>query len=174
MARIGSIGTGCILGGAAVLLAAGMANLSAQGPGGGRNAQALFARLDANGDGTLTRSEIEAGFNSWVTAWATTNGDTLTGDQIAAGLNKVLPAPTAAKPGQGNTFNIAGNSKPMTAPQPAVDAMMAGLPSTEGVKPLRPRKVLVLAHTGPGGFVHASIPLTAKTVEALAVCGKND
>jgi type 1 glutamine amidotransferase len=27
--------------------------------------------------------------------------------------------------------------------------------------------VLVLAHTGPGGFVHASIPLAAKTVEAL-------
>ena len=55
----------------------------------------------------------------------------------------------------------------MTAPQAAVDAMMAALPRTPGVKPLRPRKVLVLAHTGAGGFVHASIPLTAKAVEAL-------
>ena len=45
--------------------------------------------------------------------------------------------------------------------------MMAALPSTPGAKPLRSRRVLVLAHTGPGGFVHASIPLAAKTVEAL-------
>jgi type 1 glutamine amidotransferase len=45
--------------------------------------------------------------------------------------------------------------------------MMAALPTTDGAKPHRPRKVLVLAHTGPGGFVHASIPLAAKTVEAL-------
>ena len=59
----------------------------------------------------------------------------------------------------------------MTAPQPAVDAMMAALPSTPGVKPLRPRQVLVFAHTGPGGFVHASIPLAAKTVEALGKQG---
>jgi type 1 glutamine amidotransferase len=55
----------------------------------------------------------------------------------------------------------------MTAPQAAVDAMMAALPTTGGVKPLRSRKVLVLAHTGASGFVHASIPLAAKTVEAL-------
>ncbi|MGA8028678.1 MAG: ThuA domain-containing protein, partial [Bryobacteraceae bacterium] len=34
-------------------------------------------------------------------------------------------------------------------------------------KPLRPRRVLVMAHTGAGGFVHASIPLAAKAVEAL-------
>jgi type 1 glutamine amidotransferase len=32
---------------------------------------------------------------------------------------------------------------------------------------MHPRKVLVMAHTGAGGFVHASIPLTAKTVDAL-------
>jgi hypothetical protein len=29
------------------------------------------------------------------------------------------------------------------------------------------RRVLVMAHTGAGGFVHASIPLAAKAVEAL-------
>jgi type 1 glutamine amidotransferase len=156
----------CIWASTAVLLATGVVSLRAQGPG-GRNAQALFAALDANGDGTLTRSEIESGFNSWFKAWDTTNSSTLSREQIAAGLSKVLPPLPAAKPGQGNTFNIAGNSTPMTAPQPAVDGMMAALPTTQGAKPLRPRKVLVLAHTGPGGFVHASIPLAAKTVEAL-------
>jgi type 1 glutamine amidotransferase len=60
-----------------------------------------------------------------------------------------------------------GNSTPFPAPQAAVDAMMAALPTTPGAKPMHPRKLLVMAHTGPGGFVHASIPLAAKTVEAL-------
>ncbi len=152
--------------GAAVLLATGIASLLAQGPG-GRTAQALFTALDANGDGTLTRSEIESGFNSWFTAWDTTNSGALTQGQITAGLSKLLPAPPASKPGQANVFNTAGNSTPMTAPQAAVDAMKAALPSTQGVKPSRPRRVLVLAHTGAGGFVHASIPLAAETVEAL-------
>jgi type 1 glutamine amidotransferase len=157
--------------GAAVLLATGMASLWAQGPGGGRTAEVLFTALDANRDGTLTRSEIESGFHSWFTAWNTTNSGTLTHDQIAAGLSKLLPGRPPARPGQGNSFNIAGNSTPMTAPPAAVDAMMAALPETPGVKPLRPRKVLVLAHTGPGGFVHASIPLAAKTVEELGKRG---
>ena len=83
----------------------------------------------------------------------------------------MLPAMPAAKPGQPNTFNSAGNSTPIAVPQAAVDAMMAALPTTPGVKPLRPRRVLVLAHTGAGGFVHASIPLAAKTVEALGSRG---
>jgi type 1 glutamine amidotransferase len=127
----------------------------------------LFAALDADSDGTLTQNEMETGFASWFKSWNTTNDGALTHDEITAGLNKILPAPPAARPGQGNTFNVNGNSTPMTAPQPEVDAMMAALPTTPGAKPLRPRKVLVLAHTGAGGFVHASIPLAAKTVEAL-------
>src|ERR1700741_1252402 len=104
----------------ALALAIGMARLAAQAPGGGRTAQALFTALDANGDGSLAQSEMEAGFNSWFKSWNTANNGTLTRDQVAAGLTNVLPAPPAAKPGQGNTFNINGNSTPMTAPQPAV------------------------------------------------------
>ncbi|HLH04679.1 MAG TPA: ThuA domain-containing protein [Bryobacteraceae bacterium] len=150
----------------ALALAAGIGKLAAQGPA-ARTAQALFDALDSNHDGSLTQAEIESGFDSWFKEWNATNDGRLTRDQIDAGLSKIVPGLPPAKPGQGNTFNAQGNSTPMTAPQASVDAMMAALPTTPGAKPLRPRKVLVLAHTGPGGFVHASIPLTAKTVEAL-------
>jgi type 1 glutamine amidotransferase len=167
MRQTGFIGTTCIWAGAAVLVAIGIASLRAQGPGGGRTAQALFTALDTDNDGTLTRAELESGFNSWFTAWDTTHGGTLTQPQIRAGISKVLPAPPAVKPGQSGTFNPVGNSTPFPAPQAAVDAMMAALPTTPGAKPMHPRKLLVMAHTGPGGFVHASIPLAAKTVEAL-------
>ncbi len=44
---------------------------------------------------------------------------------------------------------------------------MAALPTTPGTKPMHERRLLVMAHTGAGGFVHASIPLAAKAVEAL-------
>ncbi|MFL6452293.1 MAG: ThuA domain-containing protein [Bryobacteraceae bacterium] len=171
MARIGSITIKRTWTGTALLLGAAITVIWAQSGAATRNAQALFASLDPDGDGTLTRSEMESGFKSWFKAWDATNSGTLTREQIAAGLSKVLPAPPAARPGQMNTFNSMGNSTPLSAPQPDVDAMMAALPSTPGAKPLRPRKVLVLAHTGAGGFVHASIPLAAKTVEALGQRG---
>jgi type 1 glutamine amidotransferase len=161
------IATTCISTGAAVLLAFGIAGLRAQGPRGGQTAEALFTALDAHKDGTLTRPELESGFNSWFTAWNTTHSGTLTQSQISTGISKLLPAPPAVKPGQANTFNPVGNSTPIPVSQTAVDAMMAALPTTPGAKPLHPRRVLVLAHTGAGGFVHASIPLAAKTVEAL-------
>lgn len=157
--------------GAVVALTAGIAALQAQGPGGSRTAEALFTALDANHDGTLTRSELAAGFNSWFSNWDTAKNGRLTRDELATGLSKLLPKPPAAKPGQANTFNVAGNTTPIAVPQPAVDAMLAALPATHGVKPLRLRKVLVFAHTGPGGFVHASIPLAAKTVEELGKRG---
>src|ERR1700735_4870598 len=168
MRKIGFIAKGSIWASAAVLLATGIANLRAQGPGGGaRTAEALSTALDPDNEGTLTKSELESGFNSWFAAWNTTQSGTLTQPQIMEGITKVLPAPPAVKPGQSGTFNPVGNSTPFPAPQAAVDAMMAALPTTPGAKPLRPRKVLVMAHTGPGGFVHASLPLAAKTVEAL-------
>ncbi len=150
-----------------MVLATGIASLQAQGPGGGQTAQALFTALDTDNDGTLTRPELESGFNSWFTAWDDTHSGTLTQNQISAGLSKVLPAPPTVKPGQANTFNPEGNSTPIAVPQEAVDAMMAALPTTPGAHPAHPRRVLVMAHTGAGGFVHASIPLAAKTVEAL-------
>ena len=159
------IPTACILAGAAVLFTTGILSVRAQD--GERAATAIFNSLDPDNDGSMTRPEMEAGFSRWFTAWNTNHSGTLTQPQIMAGLSQVLPSPPPVKPGQSNTFNPVGNSTPFEAPQAAVDAMMAALPTTPGAKPLRPRKVLVMAHTGAGGFVHASIPLAAKTVEAL-------
>jgi type 1 glutamine amidotransferase len=161
----------CIGASLAILLAAGIASLRAQNQE-ARNAQAIFTALDTSKEGALTRAQLESGFNSWFTAWNTDNSGTLTQSQILAGIGKVLPPPPTVKPGQSGTFNPVGNSTPFTVPQADVDAMIAALPSTPGVKPIHPRKVLVMAHTGAGGFVHSSIPLAAKTVEALGNQGK--
>src|SRR6202453_378223 len=136
MRQIGSVATTCIWAGAAVLVATGIATLQAQGPDGARNAQALFNALDTSQAGTLTRSQLESGVNSWFTAWNTTHSGTLTQPQIVAGLGKVLPPPPTVKPGQSGTFNPVGNSTPFPAPQAAVDAMMAALPTTPGAKPV--------------------------------------
>jgi len=57
------------------------------------------------------------------------------------------------------------SSNPQTACQEDVEKMMAALPDKAPAKPAKPRKVLVLAKAA--GFVHASIPLAAKTVEEL-------
>jgi type 1 glutamine amidotransferase len=167
MRHTGVTTTTCICAVAALLLTFGFASLPAQGPGGGQAAQALFAALDTDKVGTLTRSELEAGFNAWFTSWDSTHSGVLSQTQILAGISKLLPPPPAVKPGQANTFNPAGNSSPIPLSQAALDAMMAALPTTPGSKPMSQRRVLVMAHTGAGGFVHASIPLAAKAVEAL-------
>ncbi len=166
MRQMRILGTTCICAGAAVLLAAGIVSLRGQGTEGGA-AQSFFKAIDIDNDAALTRPEIESGFNSLFTAWDTSKSGTLYQSQILAGITKVLPAPPPVKPGQANTFNPVGNSTPIAVSQEGVDAMMKALPTTPGVKPMRPRRVLVLAHTGAGGFVHASIPLAAKAVEAL-------
>jgi type 1 glutamine amidotransferase len=152
---------------AAVLFTSGIAGLRAQGQGGDRAAQAIFTALDTDKDGALTRPEMESGFSALFAAWDKTHSGVLTQPQVLAGISTLLPAPPPVKPGQPNTFNPAGNSTPFAAPQAAIDAMMAALPTTPGAKPMHARKVLVMGHTGAGGFVHASIPLAAKAVEAL-------
>jgi type 1 glutamine amidotransferase len=57
------------------------------------------------------------------------------------------------------------SATPQVACQPDVDKMMAALPDKAPAKPQKARNVLVLGHTA--GFVHSSIPLAAKTVNAL-------
>jgi len=71
-------------------------------------------------------------------------------------------APQAAQPGRGTGRGGAQNQTPKPAD---VEAMMAALPDKAPAKPRQQRKVLVLAKAA--GFVHSSIPLAAKTVEAL-------
>lgn len=134
--------------------------------GGGGFFGPLFAAMDANKDGSVSRDEMKAGFDSLFTKWDSANGGALTSEQTSAGATALFAAPPPA-PGAMNTFNAAGNTTPLVAPQADIDAMMAALPTTPGAKPAKARKVLVYAHTGAGGFVHSSIPLAAKTVEAL-------
>jgi type 1 glutamine amidotransferase len=110
---------------------------------------------------------MTAGFDSWFASWDKAGTGSLSREQLMSGLSILFPAPPPPAGGVGGTFNPVGNSTPMTAKPEDVSAMMAALPTTPGAKAQRPRKVLVMAHTGPGGFVHASIPLSAKTVEAL-------
>jgi len=173
--------------GAAITLAVSIGIVNAQPPaggggrggsgrggfGGGRGggvAPALFTALDANKDGAITRDEMKSVFDAWYSGWDTAKTGALSQDQLVQGLNIVFPpppAPAAPAPGTGGGFNAAGNSTPMAAKPADIDAMMAALPTTPGAKPKKARKVLVLARTGAGGFVHSSIPLAAKTVEAL-------
>ncbi|HVW10954.1 MAG TPA: ThuA domain-containing protein [Bryobacteraceae bacterium] len=157
--------------GAAVVSAQPPAGFSGRGGRGGRGgfgrggrgpAPQIFAALDADKDGSLTRAELKSAFDAWFTAADTKKSGAVTEAQLVAALQGPLPiAPIV------NAFDTWGNSIPLTAAQNDVDAMMAALPTTPGAKPLKARKVLVFAHTGPGGWVHGSIPLTAKTVEAL-------
>jgi type 1 glutamine amidotransferase len=69
---------------------------------------------------------------------------------------------------------IAAQASPQTQPRPPQSQvarvtdlmqMMAALPETAPATPKQPRRVLVLGRAA--GFVHASIPLTARTIEAL-------
>jgi type 1 glutamine amidotransferase len=144
---------------------AGARGGSGRGGGGGRGevGAALFTALDTNKDGALTRAEMKAAFDSWFTGWDVGKTGSVTEPQLLAGLEKAFPVCGAGT----GLFNATGNSTPLVPCQPDVDAMMGALPSTPGAKPARARKVLVLAHTGAGGFVHSSIALAARTVEAL-------
>jgi type 1 glutamine amidotransferase len=66
----------------------------------------------------------------------------------------VSAQPAAAKPPQ-----------PQVAKVVDLMQMMAALPDTAPAPPKQPRKVLVLAKAA--GYVHSSIPLAARTIEAL-------
>jgi type 1 glutamine amidotransferase len=132
------------------------------GRGGRGPAPVIFTAVDGDKDGSITRAELKGAFDSWFTAADTKKSGAVTEDELLKALE--VPMPTQAIV---NAFDTWGNSIPFSAAQSDVDAMMAALPSTPGAKPAKARKVLVFAHTGPGGWVHGSIPLTAKTVEAL-------
>lgn len=149
--------------GAMTLFAITIGVLNAQGPvggfggsggrggggrGGGGLGPALFTALDTNSDGLLTRAEMKAAFDAWYSSSDKAKSGSVTLNQLTANL---IPVINTAKPAD-------------------IQAMMAALPTTPGAKPARARKVLV--YGGAAGFVHSSIPLAAKTVEALGNQGK--
>ena len=136
------------------------------GRGGGRGGVAplVFAAADANHDGAVTRDELRAVFDRWFTASDAAQAGTLTEAQLASGLTAALPQPPAPaapppEPCGGRSAN------PRVPCQADVDKMMAALPDKAPARPQKPRKVLVLGRAV--GFVHSSIPLVIKTVEAL-------
>ncbi len=122
---------------AAAALAASAFVAQPQGQTGGAGS-AVFAAADLNKDGSLTRDELKSAFDKWLSDWDTPKTGLLSDDEIAAGLN---------------------------TKEADVQAMMAALPAAPAVKPQRPRKVLVLGRAA--GWVHSTIGLAAKTVEAM-------
>lgn len=137
----------------------------------------LFDMFDSSKSGSLTRDGLKATFNAWFTQWDTAKTGSITRTDFTAGLAKQFPAPPPGAPVPAcqvgvNTFSTTGNTTPLVACDDEVAAMMAALPKTPGAKPKKARKILVYAHSGAGGFVHASIPLAAKMVEGLGNQGK--
>ncbi|MEN3339577.1 MAG: hypothetical protein V7647_3253 [Acidobacteriota bacterium] len=138
----------------------------AGGGGGGRGgvAPALFTAADTNKDGAVSREELKASFDAWFSAADSSRAGSVTQDQLATGMASAFPqAPApAAQPGP----DCGGrSSNPHTPCAADVQAMMAALPATAPAKPKQPRKILVLG--AAQGFVHSSIPLAAKTIEAM-------
>jgi type 1 glutamine amidotransferase len=120
----------------------------------------VFNAADANKDGVVTRDELEAAVAKWFASADTTNTGSVTRDQLAPALTAALPVQSLAAmmaPPRGG--------QPQTPEPNTVQAMMTALPAAAPAKPAHPRKVLVLAHAA--GFVHSSIPLAAKTIDAL-------
>jgi type 1 glutamine amidotransferase len=118
-------------------------------------AASFFTLLDGNHDGTLTRDEMRAAFDNWYTQWDAAKSNALPAERIFMGVATAFPAPP---PGEAPPQN--------QTPRPDdVSAMMAALPEAAPAKPQQPRRVLVLGRAA--GFVHSSIPLAARTIEAI-------
>src|SRR5687768_4360693 len=70
---------------------------AAQAPGGtgagGGVAADLFALLDTNKDGALTREEMRSTFDAWYTRWDAGKSNALTAEQLFLGVNAAFPAP---------------------------------------------------------------------------------
>jgi type 1 glutamine amidotransferase len=120
----------------------------------------VFNAADANKDGVVTRGELEAVVAKWFASADTANAGSVTRDQLAPALTAALPMQSF-----GGTMGPPRGGQPQTPEPNTVQAMMAALPSSAPAKPAHPRKVLVLARAA--GFVHSSIPLAAKTIDAL-------
>lgn len=145
-----------LVGATAGLLITGQ-DMRAQGGDRDKIAAGLFAGLDVNKDGSLTRDEARAAADQWFAGWKPADATGLTAESVIFGLSRVLPDTGPACGGR--------SSNPRVACPGDVEAMIAALPATAPARPASLRKVLVLARAA--GFVHSSIPLAARTVEQL-------
>jgi type 1 glutamine amidotransferase len=140
---------------------------------GGRGGQAanVFNAVDANKAGFITRDELKAAFAKWLADGDTGRTGAVTQEQLATVFNAAFPAPAVPQAPAGGRAGIpvaqtpAGVADYLAKHQADVDKMMAALPATAPARPKQPRKVLVLCKAA--GFVHSSIPLAAKTIEAM-------
>ncbi|HET6250814.1 MAG TPA: c-type cytochrome domain-containing protein [Tepidisphaeraceae bacterium] len=83
---------------------------------------ALFALADSDKDGSLTEAELKATFGKWAGAWDAQKTGSLTQEQIADGLNQVLPRP-----------NFQGREGPGgPGPGPGRDGAPGGPPQDHG------------------------------------------
>ena len=120
--------------------------------------QILFAVADVNKDGFLTHDKLTTAFSKWFSAADTGKTGSVTQAQLATAVNASLAQ--LMNPGGGR-----GAAQNQTPRPEDVAKMTAALPDSAPAKPLKPRKVLVLCKAG--GYVHSSIPLAAKTIEAM-------
>jgi type 1 glutamine amidotransferase len=116
---------------------------------------AHFRLFDKNADGAITRDEMRATLDGWYAQWDGSTSNALDARLLFGAGGSVFPAPAP------------GDALPQNqTPDPAdVGAMVAALPAAAPAKPKQPRKVLVLGRAV--GFVHATIPLAARTIEEL-------
>lgn len=143
------------------------AQQAGRGGGGGRGGAgaALFTAADSNKDGAVTRDEFKATFDGWYSTWDTAGAGALTQAQLSAGLGAAMPQPSNVGPPPNPDACGGRSANPQVACPADVDKMMAALPDKAPATPLKPRKILVLGRAA--GFVHSSIPLAAKFVDAV-------
>ena len=144
--------------------AAGGGRGGGRGGGGNNSATTLYNAIDTASPryGCVTRASMKAAFDSWFTQWDSAKTGSLHEKSRSRQVWQRFPRrpPPAAA-----VAASAADAEPGSPCPRDVDMMMAAIPDKAPAKPLKPRKVLVLATSG--GFVHSSIPLAAKTVEAM-------
>jgi type 1 glutamine amidotransferase len=155
-----------------------------------RNGDAVRATIKPQGQAEIVVSELRLSGKSLLLSYATSfpgmsiptvliltpdgaglraDFSLMDGQFEMAGTATKGNAPAARPSPMGGGGQGAGRGGPPPQPQVArvvdVMQMMAALPDSAPAKPQKPRRVLVLARAQ--GFVHSSIPLAARTIEAL-------
>lgn len=112
----------------------------------------FFQLADANHNGSISRDELKGAMIHWLGGRSS-----VTQGELSSALNTAFPE---------STFLAMISPTPSRTPKAEdVEKMMAALPTSAPAKPAQSRKVLVLCKCA--GFIHSSIPLAAKTMEAL-------